>query len=443
MTRPESDRIGPYILEAKLARGGFGHIWQAHHEDSEEQVAVKILHPELVVSDAIVMRFEREARAIAMLRHPNVVHLLEFGEHDNRPYIVMELLNGPNLEGYVKSHGAMPPQRVLFMLEQLCSALSAAHDRGIIHRDLKASNVVISEENGTQRVVLLDFGIVKLIEGEGPELTASRVALGSPVCMAPEQIQGNPVDRRTDVYALGSLTFLMLTGELPFPGRAMDTMHQHLVAARPRPSDRIDISPTYDDIVVKAMARKPRERYATVAQFLEAFRSAMQTDEAGPIPALMPESLQYDGDESTLCIGLYVDVSVDQDELEDADDQLLDDMDAIYPRAARFLERRGFMLAYENGDSALFVLPLPPREQDQRQTRERILQYAEQLAKELDERRGRDARIRVSLHLHVDEASLVQGLVTEGPLLDITSWVQSGASEGLRATAAMLRDLRS
>ena len=163
------------------------------------------------------MRFEREARSIAKLKHPNVVRLHEFGKLDNnRPYIVMELLHGPNLENHIKESGAIRPREILMILEQLCSALEVAHENGIIHRDLKASNVVLSQKDGIQRVVLLDFGIAKLLETGGPNLTASRVTIGSPVCMAPEQITGNTIDPRTDIYALGSLTFLM-----PLSPRAM------------------------------------------------------------------------------------------------------------------------------------------------------------------------------------------------------------------------------
>lgn len=442
MSSSEPQRIGPYVLEKKLARGGFGNIWRARHEETGALVAAKVLHPELVVSEAIVMRFEREARAIAMLRHPNVVALEEFGKlPDRRPYIIMELLEGPNLDGYIRSNGSLRPRHALQVLEQLCSALSAAHERGIIHRDLKASNVVMSRRDGAERVVLLDFGIVKLLEANGPELTASRVTVGSPVCMAPEQIQGRPVDPRTDVYALGSLAFLMLTGELPFPGRSMDAMHQHLVAARPRPSDRGDISPVYDEVIVKAMAKEQPDRYDGVGSFLTAFRHAVDLDEASSAAIEIPTDAPRQYESTVTCIGLYLDVSVDPDELDDADDELLDDMDAVYPRAARFLERRGFLLAYESGDSALFVLPLSGTEGESLQTRQQILRGAGQLLEELDIRDGRDERIRIRLHLHVDRASMTRGLVTEGPLLDITTWVQQGDRAGVFATPEMCADL--
>lgn len=443
MSRSEPQRIGPYILVTKLARGGFGNIWQARHEDTGAEVAVKVLHPELVVSEAIVMRFEREARTIATLRHPHVVALEEFGKlPDRRPYIIMELLHGPNLEGYIRDNGSLRPRRAAQVLEQLCSALSAAHKRGIIHRDLKASNVVMTTNDDALRVVLLDFGIVKLLEGNGPELTASRVTVGSPVCMAPEQIQGRPVDPRTDVYALGSLAFLMLTGELPFPGRSMDTMHQHLVAPRPRPSDRSDISPVYDEVIVKAMAKEQTDRHDDVDSFLTAFLHAVDLDEASSAAIVIPGAeTPYQYEATVECIGLYLDISVDPVELEDADDELLDDMDAVYPRAARFLERRGFLLAYESGDSALFVLPMPAAERERLHTRRQILKNAEQLLEELDIRDGRDDRIRICLHLHVDQASMTRGLVTEGPLLDITAWVQPCDRAGVYATPTMRAEL--
>jgi serine/threonine-protein kinase len=435
-------RIGSYALESKLARGGFGDIWIASHEDTGQRVAIKVLHAELVVSEAIVMRFEQEARAIAMARHLNVVELYDFGKlPDHRPYMVMELLSGRDLEAHVKSSGAMPPRRVLDVLEPLCSALTAAHERGIVHRDLKASNVVLSEREGAQRVVLLDFGIAKLLEAGGPQLTASRVTIGSPVCMAPEQIQGKPVDPRTDVYALGSLTFFMLTGELPFPGRSVDAMHQHLVAPRPRPSDRMDVSPSFDPVVVKAMAKEPEDRYSSVGAFIDAFRVALEADETAPPRRSDPAPRPSLPGTPVPCVGLYIDVRVDEDQLEEPDEDLLDDMDAIFPRAHRFLEEQGYLLAYESGDSALFVVPLPAQEDERKRARERAVEQARELLDELASRSGRDPRVCVGIHLHVDHATIVRGLVTEGPLLDVSAWATSAEHQGIAATPAVLEDL--
>jgi serine/threonine-protein kinase len=435
-------RIGSYVLESKLARGGFGDIWIASQGDTGQRVAIKVLHAELVVSDAIVMRFEQEARAIAMARHLNVVELYDFGKlPDQRPFMVMELLTGRDLEAHIKSSGAMPPRRVLQILGPLCSALSAAHERGIVHRDLKASNVVLSERDGAERVVLLDFGIAKLLEAGGPQLTASRVTIGSPVCMAPEQIQGKQVDPRTDVYALGSLAFFMLTGELPFPGRSVDAMHQHLVAPRPRPSDRMDVSPSYDPVVVKAMAKEPDDRYGDVGAFIEAFQVALEADEAAPPRRIEPSLRPSLSGTPMSCVGLYIDVRVDEEELEDPAEELLDDMDAIFPRAHRYLEEQGYLLAYESGDSALFVLPLPAQGDEHKRARARAVTQARELLDELASRDGRDARVRVGVHLHVDQATIVRGLVTDGPLLDVTSWANHAARQGIAATSAMVADL--
>lgn len=427
--------IGPYTLETRLARGGFGTIWKACDHVTGERVAIKILHPELVVSHAIVRRFELEARAIAMLDHPNVVELKEFDKlKDRRPYLIMELLDGPNLESYVREHGSLRPRRVLDILEPLCSALSAAHSLGIIHRDLKASNVVLDRTFDHERVVLLDFGIVKLLEGDGPALTISRVALGSPICMAPEQIQGEPVDARTDIYALGSLMFLMLTGELPFPGRSTDIMHQHLMSPRPRPSDRMDLSPAYDDVILEAMAKKPANRFRCVTELLHAFRHAVELDEASSAAIEIPRMSSEHDEITTLCIGLYVEVFVQQDVLARADEAVLEEVDAIYPRAAGFLESHGFMLAYESGDSALFVRPLPKQEALQHEIRARSIESARELVGLVG---GHDEQIRVSLYLHVDHATLSHGLVIDGPLLDITTWVEPCAETGVWLSASM------
>ena len=439
----ELTRIGQYTLVAKLARGGFGNIWHARDDETGREVAIKILHPELVVSEAIVMRFEREARSIAKLEHPHVVKLYEFGKlPSSQPYIVMELLHGSNLEHYIRVNGALRPRHILMILEQLCSALDIAHTNGIIHRDLKASNVVLSERDGIQRVVLLDFGIAKLLEANGPSLTASRVTIGSPVCMAPEQITGNPVSPCTDVYALGSLMFLMLTGELPFPGGSLDTMQQHLNAPRPRPSDRMDILPIYDDVTLKAMAKRPEDRYQGVKGFMNALRYSVELDETSSSASIdLPNDPRARSGDAVLCIGLYLEVVVEEHELDDPDEALLDDMDAVHPKAARFLERRGFSLAYESGDSALFVLPLPKFDDEQQHTRRRILEHIVELHEVLSIRDGRDSRLQVCLHLHVDQANMTRGLVTDGPLLDITSWVRSRKDDGITVSSVMAKGL--
>ena len=177
-------------------------------EPEGDVVAIKILHLELVRSIDALTRFQRELDAIERLHHPNVVRALGHGSlDDGRPYLVLEYVEGPSLREVIHDRGPTPPSEMLTILEPLCDALTVAHAAGLVHRDVKASNVILAKQHGVLRPVLLDFGLVKLIDQVGPGLTSSRSMLGTPAAMAPEQMRGQPVDARTDVYAFGALAY--------------------------------------------------------------------------------------------------------------------------------------------------------------------------------------------------------------------------------------------
>ena len=217
-------------------------------------VAIKILHLELIRSNDALTRFERELAAIERLDHRHVVRALDHGAlEDGRPFLVLEYIDGPSLRDVIHERGSLPPQEMLTILEPLCDALATAHAFGLVHRDVKASNVILGHRDalGT-RPVLLDFGLVKLLDQEGPGLDLVACAmLGTPAAMAPEQMRGLPVDARTDVYALGLLAFHMLTGAPAYggaPGRgpelsasarpAAATVHQVRYRSCDRRTDR-------------------------------------------------------------------------------------------------------------------------------------------------------------------------------------------------------------
>src|SRR6266478_5793915 len=177
------------------------------------------LDGELAPSPEMVERFVREARVVNRIRHPNIVDIYEFGElDDKRPYFVMELLEGTSLASIVERRGRLSPAQALSYLEPVCDALRAAHAAGVVHRDLKASNVAVVKEGDPPRVKLLDFGIAKLVRTAPGErgLTAVGQRIGTPYAMAPEQIRGGAIDARVDIYALGVLLYQLLTGRYPF-----------------------------------------------------------------------------------------------------------------------------------------------------------------------------------------------------------------------------------
>jgi serine/threonine protein kinase len=268
--------IPGYQLDRLIGEGGFGQVWCAHSEDSQV-VAIKVLHLELVRSVDALTRFQRELDAIERLHHPNVVRGLGHGTLvDGRPYLVLEYVEGPSLREVLHERGALAPAEMLTILEPLCDALAVAHDAGLVHRDVKASNVILARRGAAIRPVLLDFGLVKLVDQVGPGLTSSRSMLGTPAAMAPEQMRGLPVDRRTDIYALGLLAYHMLTGQPAFggaPGVVQSYLQVH--GPRPRPSAKVDIDPAIDEPVARALAPEPSARFTDARSFAEALRAVI------------------------------------------------------------------------------------------------------------------------------------------------------------------------
>lgn len=267
-----------YHLERLIGEGGFGQVWCARRQGDGRIVAIKVLHLELVQSVDAMTRFQRELDAtIERLNHPNVVRGLGHGTLPNgRPYLILEYIEGPSLREVLHERGPMQPAEMLTILEPLCDALNAAHDAGLVHRDVKASNVILARDRGGIRPVLLDFGLVKLVDQVGPGLTSSRSMLGTPAAMAPEQMRGQSVDARTDIYALGLLAFHMLTGQPAFggaPGVVQSYLQVH--GPRPRPSSKVDIDPAIDEPIARALAPEPDARYRSARSFGAALRAVI------------------------------------------------------------------------------------------------------------------------------------------------------------------------
>jgi serine/threonine-protein kinase len=266
-----------YRVDRLIGEGGFGQVWRATRTATGTIVAIKILHLELVRSNDALTRFDRELTAIERLDHRHVVRAFDRGTlPDGRPYLVLEYIDGPSLRDAIHERGSLPPADMLAILEPLCEALATAHELGLVHRDVKASNVILGHDTQGPRPVLLDFGLVKLLDSEGPGLTSSRSMLGTPAAMAPEQMKGQPVTARTDVYALGLLAFHMLTGAPAFggtPGVVQSYLQVH--GPRPRPSAKVDIDPVIDEPILKALAPDPANRYASARELLEALRAVI------------------------------------------------------------------------------------------------------------------------------------------------------------------------
>ena len=250
-----------------LGRGGMGAVYKARQTSLDRFVALKILPAEANEDPAFGERFQREARALAQLSHPNIVGVHDFGQAGAYAYLVMEFVDGANLR-QLQRGGHLSPQEALAIVPQICEALQFAHDRGIVHRDIKPENILIDTQG---RVKIADFGLAKMmrLEAGAPDLTLTRHAIGTPQYMAPEQIEKpETVDHRADIYSLGVVFYEMLTGELPI-GRFSS------------PSQRVEVDVRLDEVVLKALEKDPSLRY----QQASAFKTRVETVAGGTAAA--------------------------------------------------------------------------------------------------------------------------------------------------------------
>ena len=260
--------IGRYEVRGIIGRGGMATVYRAADPAGGPEVAVKLMSGELALDEQFHKRFRREADVLRRLQHPGIVGVLDIGEHDGRPYLVMPYLSGGTLADRLE-RGPLPPAEIAALLPPLAAALDHAHRHGVIHRDVKPSNVLF---DAAGRPLLTDFGIVKVL-GEMQTLTRQSVLLGTPGYISPEQLSGlEKLDGRSDVYALGVVVFEMLTGRLPFAAdHPMAVALQQLSATPPR-LRKIDpaLAAGWQPVIDKALAKKRDDRYPTAAHLAAA-----------------------------------------------------------------------------------------------------------------------------------------------------------------------------
>jgi serine/threonine-protein kinase len=381
-TLPPGARIGSYVIERKLGGGGGGSVYKARHELLDRPVALKLLQNE---QPNMTERFIREARAVNQIRHPNIVDVFDFGHLGSRPFYAMELLEGHDLHRLIALQGRFTPRELLELLEPVLSAVQAAHECGYVHRDLKASNIMVCQKGEQRTVKLLDFGIAKALGGpEGHKgLTGPGEMLGTPPCMAPEQIRCEAIDCRADIYALGALIFHMLTGELPFGSadRSQVIVH-HLTTPPPRPSDLVASAACLDEVVLRCMQKKPAQRYASAAALWAALKEAV--GEVVPRPQAAEEALPR--------IAVVVRVHLTAEAEAEADARR--DASEVMDVAEDALVRAGLTLTYGTASSLRAVT-------DERDpgARERVERAVEALRAELPARNNPHPGVRFELQV--------------------------------------------
>jgi serine/threonine protein kinase len=307
--RPEDPFIGRDILNGqfqilqKIGSGGMGAVYKALQSDMNRMVGVKILHPKLANRKDLVSRFRREARAMSQLTHPNTVKVFLYGELDDGSlYIIMEFLEGKNLNQTVRSEGPFPIERALPILMQACGALDEAHKAGIIHRDLKPENIFLVQSDALRDYPkLLDFGLAKVGERQmrpgSIMLTQEGMVFGTPEFMSPEQAQGKPLTPASDVYSLAVILYEVLTGKLPFDAKsAMDFIQLHVVG-KPIPLNQRVSGKTFplllEQIMDRALGKRPEDRFSSAADLAVALHAVMQG--AGRLPPQLATPVEEKG----------------------------------------------------------------------------------------------------------------------------------------------------
>lgn len=271
-----TNHVGRYQIREVLGQGAMATVYKAYDPSIDRTLAIKILHPNLCVNEEYRGRFLREAKAAGMLSHPNIVTIFDVGVADGRPYIAMELLDGTPLNDLMAASGKLPISDAVDIGIQLARALDYAHSKGIVHRDVKPSNII--QLKGSNIIKVTDFGICHIDSPEDTQQTVMGQVLGTPQYMPPEQALGQKVDARSDLFSVGVVLYLLLTGERPFNGETLAAVIYKITNEEPKPIDQLrsDIPPALRRIVDRCLKKQPEKRFQSGLELVDALARAMR-----------------------------------------------------------------------------------------------------------------------------------------------------------------------
>ncbi|NMO16849.1 serine/threonine protein kinase [Pyxidicoccus fallax] len=417
--------VGRWVVERVHYRGPMSTLYRAKDLHTGAPAALKVMHAQVAATPTALRRFRREAATLQRLSHPNIVAVLGHGElPDGRPFISMEWLEGRDLAAELGARGPFTADEALEVVEQVGAALRVAHGAGVVHRDLKAQNVVrLSGPGEALLVKLVDFGVAKGLTPEAPgasTLTHTGVALGTPLSMAPEQIRGEPPDARTDLYALGVLLFQLVTGQPPFLGATRhEVEEQHLHAPPPRPGERAPVPAALDAVVLRCLGKRREDRYPDVDALLEELRAAVR---GGRAPARAGHA-----------VALYAEARLTGSPTAEA----MRRMDALLERAAVVAREAGLEVRVEGSGCLLALAALPEDVGHERALRARVLTAALKLVEGASASRDVPS-VALAITVHVDRLPAAE---EAGSLLRLLEWVSESPGGGLVATGAALKEL--
>lgn len=307
-------QIGKYEILEELGRGGFATVYKAVDTTLDREIALKVLNPLILRDQAFINRFRQEARVMARLLHANIATVFEIGEVDGRHFIAMQYIQGRNLRDLMQERRLLPFDVVVSILEQIGLALDYAHAHGVIHRDVKPSNILVDEHG---HATLTDFGIAKALEGTSIQTTSGTV-MGTPYYASPEQAESRPLDGRSDLYSLGIVAYELCTGNVPFRADSTPSLYYKIVHETPRlPSEANPrAAEPIEQVLLKAIAKQPGQRYQSGQELVVALRAALkQLDELTrslyDTAVELANERDLDGAESKLKILMAIDPSRD------------------------------------------------------------------------------------------------------------------------------------